>query len=132
MDSEIRGVSRSAQEVAGVHRPVRNLLKSPMLPIYFSVPRFERAGQNWNGWQAYAFPPWSLIPAVLKKLQSSSGVLLTIIASYWPEILVPGASGSGSGRSCSSSAVLRPSETAALPSSSGSVRAVSSCVGTIQ
>ena len=21
--------------------------------------------QNWNGWQAYAFPPWSLIPAVL-------------------------------------------------------------------
>ena len=41
--------------------------------------------QNWNEWQAYAFPPWSLIPAVLKKLQSSSGVLLTIIALYWPQ-----------------------------------------------
>ena len=41
--------------------------------------------QNWNGWQAYAFPPWSLIPAVLKKLWSSSGVLLTIIAPYWPQ-----------------------------------------------
>ena len=41
--------------------------------------------QNWNGWQAYAFPPWSLIPAVLKKLRSSSGVLLTIIAPYWPQ-----------------------------------------------
>ena len=40
--------------------------------------------QNWNGWQAYAFPPWSPIPAVLKKLRSSSGVLLTIIAPYWP------------------------------------------------
>ena len=38
--------------------------------------------QSWNGWQAYAFPPWSLIPAVLKKLRSSSGVLLTIIAPY--------------------------------------------------
>ena len=41
--------------------------------------------QNWNGWQAYAFPPWSLIPAVLKKLRSSSGVLLTIVAPYWPQ-----------------------------------------------
>ena len=35
--------------------------------------------QSWDGWQAYAFPPWSLIPAVLKKLRSSSGVLLTIV-----------------------------------------------------
>ena len=41
--------------------------------------------QNWDGWQAYAFPPWSLIPAVLNKLRSSSGVLLTIIAPYWPQ-----------------------------------------------
>ena len=40
--------------------------------------------QNWNGWQAYAFPPWSLIPAVLRKLRLSSGVLLTIVAPYWP------------------------------------------------
>ena len=41
--------------------------------------------QNWNGWQVYAFPPWSLIPAVLKKLRSASGGLLTIIAPYWPQ-----------------------------------------------
>ena len=41
--------------------------------------------QNWNGWQAYAFPPWSLIPAVLKKLRSLSGGLLTIVAPYWPQ-----------------------------------------------
>ena len=41
--------------------------------------------QQWNGWQAYAFPPYVLIPAVLKKLRSSSGVLLTIIAPYWPQ-----------------------------------------------
>ena len=43
--------------------------------------------QSWDGWQVYAFPPWSLIPAVLKKLRSSSGVLLTIIAPYWPQRL---------------------------------------------
>ena len=41
--------------------------------------------QLWNGWQAYAFPPYAPIPAVLKKLRSSSGVLLTIIAPYWPQ-----------------------------------------------
>ena len=41
--------------------------------------------QSWDGWQAYAFPPWSLILAVLKKLRSSSGVLLTIVAPYWPQ-----------------------------------------------
>ena len=59
--------------------------------IYFS-PYHDRNAQgtdvllqNWNGWQAYAFPPWSLILAVLKKLRSSSGVLLTIIAPYWPQ-----------------------------------------------
>ena len=41
--------------------------------------------QPWDGWQAYVFPPYALIPAVLKKLRSSSGVLLTIIAPYWPQ-----------------------------------------------
>ena len=41
--------------------------------------------RNWNEWQAYAFPPWSLIPAGLRKLRSSSGVLLTIVAPYWPQ-----------------------------------------------
>ena len=41
--------------------------------------------QNWNGWQAYAFPPWSQIPAVIKTLRLSSGVLLTIIAPYLPQ-----------------------------------------------
>ena len=52
--------------------------------LYFS-PFHDRSAlgtnallKNWYGWQAYAFPPWSLIPAVLKKLRSSSGVLLTI------------------------------------------------------
>ena len=41
--------------------------------------------QNWDGYQVYAFPPWSMIPLVLKKLRSSSGVLMTLIASFWPQ-----------------------------------------------
>ena len=40
--------------------------------------------QNWDGYQVYALPPWSLIPLVVKKLRSSSGVLMTLIASFWP------------------------------------------------
>ena len=59
--------------------------------LYFS-PFHDRSAvatdallQDWNGWLAYAFPPWALIPAVLKKLRSSSGVLLTLIAPYWPQ-----------------------------------------------
>ena len=83
--------------------------------------------QNWNGWQAYAFPPWSLIPAVLKKLRSSSGVLLA------SEAMVPEPSGLGGGRSGGYSAVSRSSATTSLPSSSsGSVGAVASRVETIQ
>ena len=41
--------------------------------------------EPWDGWQAYAFPPYGLIPAILRKLRSSSGVLLTIISPYWPQ-----------------------------------------------
>ena len=33
----------------------------------------------------FAFPPWSLIPQVLKKLRSSSGVLMTLAAPWWPQ-----------------------------------------------
>ena len=85
--------------------------------------------QDWNGWLAYAFPPWALIPAVLKKLRSSSGVLLTLIAPY----VVSGASGSGCGRSGDTSSVQRSSQTTPLPSiPSGGVKAVSSCLETIQ
>ena len=89
--------------------------------------------QNWNGWQAYAFPPWSLITTVLKKLRSSSGVLLTIVAPYWPQrpwfpdlldLVVDGPV---------ALPVQRPSASGPLPSfSSGSVQAVSSCLETIK
>ena len=89
--------------------------------------------QSWNGWQAYAFPPWSLIPVVLKKLWSSFGVLLTIIAPYWPQrpwfpdlldLVVDGPV---------ALPLSRDLVSAPLPSSSsGGVRAVTSCLETIQ
>ena len=40
---------------------------------------------SWDGLLVYAFPRWALIPQVLKKLHSSSGVLMTLITPYWPQ-----------------------------------------------
>ena len=90
--------------------------------------------QNWNGWQAYAFPPWSLIPAVLKKLRSvlwgPADHHSSVLAS---EAVVSGSSRSGGRRSGRSSTVQGPSASASLPSvPSGSVQAVSSCLETIK
>ena len=39
----------------------------------------------WDGLQAYAFPPWSILPKVLAKLRVSPGLELTLIAPYWPQ-----------------------------------------------
>ena len=90
VDAEAGGLQGFVQEVAGVNRPVCNVSKSQLFLIFFSLPQSHAMGtdallRNWNGWQAYAFPPWSLIPAGLKKLRSPSGVLLTIVAPYWPQ-----------------------------------------------
>ena len=91
--------------------------------------------QNWNGWQVYAFPPWSLIPAVIKKLRSSSGVLLTLIAPYWPQqpwfpdlldLVVDGPVALPLSRD-----LLRQPHFLSSASSEG-VRAVASCLETIQ
>ena len=41
--------------------------------------------QRWDWLQAYAFPPWSVIPWVLAKLHVSQGTELTLIAPYWPQ-----------------------------------------------
>ena len=40
--------------------------------------------QSWDGLQAYAFPPWSIIPRVLAKLRESRGTELTLVAPFWP------------------------------------------------
>ena len=41
--------------------------------------------QRWDGLQAYAFPPWSVVPRVVAKLRESPGMELTLIAPYWPQ-----------------------------------------------
>ena len=40
---------------------------------------------SWDNLQVYAFPPWALVPQVLRKLRESSGVLMTLVAQCYPE-----------------------------------------------
>ena len=59
--------------------------------VYFSPFRDPQAVgadaflQSWDELQAYAFPPWSIIPRVLAKLRASRGTFLTLVAPYWPQ-----------------------------------------------
>ena len=59
--------------------------------VYFSPFRDpQTAGtdtflQSWDGLQAYAFPPWSIISWVLAKLRAFRGTFLTLVAPYWPQ-----------------------------------------------
>ena len=125
--------------MACFHRSLCHLSKSPMLSMFFSVPRSECSGHGCSA------PEWERVAGVcLSSLVSHScGVEEAPFVLWSPpdhhcsvlasETLVSGASGSGGGRSDPSSIVSPPPETAALPSSSsGDVRAVSSCVETIQ
>ena len=61
------------------------------LPVYFS-PMYDpmSAGtdamlQSWDGLQAYAFPPFSLLPRVLAKVRVSRGLELTLVAPFWSQ-----------------------------------------------
>ena len=59
--------------------------------IYFSPYRDPQAAgtdaflQSWDGLQAYAFPPFAIIPRVLAKLRESRGTELTLVAPYWAQ-----------------------------------------------
>ena len=139
VNPEGRGFSRSAEEVASVHQPFCHLTQSPMLPIFFSVPRSERFGHGcsapeleWvagvclSSWVSHSGSPQEAPVVIWSPPDYHSSILAT-------ETVVPGSSGFGGGRSGGFATVARPSTTAALPlSSSGSVRAVASCVETIQ
>ena len=89
--------------------------------------------QNWDGHQVYAFPPWSMIPLVLKKLRSSSGVLMTHCSVLVPETMVSRPPGNGGGRSNRSTSVPRSSQSTEVPLlSSRDRQAVPSYLETIQ
>ena len=61
------------------------------LPVYFS-PMIDpqSAGtdamlQPWDGLQAYAFPPFGLIPLLLARVRQSRGLEFTLVAPFWPQ-----------------------------------------------
>ena len=139
MDTQDRGFPRAPEEMAGVHRPFCHLTQSPVLSIFFSVPRSERSGCGCSapelGWVA---------GVCLSTLVTHSGCSQEAPVILWgpadhhssllaSEAVVSGSSGAGCGRSGGSSSVQRSSAATTLPSSSsGSVRAVASCLETIQ
>ena len=76
--------------VASSDRFVCHLSKSPLFDIFLSLPRPSVSGtdaflQSWDGLQAYAFPPFAIIPRVLAKLRESQGTELTLVAPHWAQ-----------------------------------------------
>ena len=139
MGSETGGLSGSVQKVAGIDRPVRNITKSPMFDIFFSLPRSQRSGNGCTsselGWVAGV----CLSSLVTHSSSSEEAPVVlwgpadhhsSVLAS---EAVVSGSARSGGRRSGRSSTVQGPSATAPLPSvPSGSVQAVASCLETIK
>ena len=41
--------------------------------------------QSWDHLLGYAFPPFAMIPQVLRKLRESSGAVATLVALFWPQ-----------------------------------------------
>ena len=41
--------------------------------------------QPWDNLQGYAFPPFAMLPQVRRKLLSSKGAVLILIAPFWPQ-----------------------------------------------
>ena len=139
MDSQDRGVPRAPEEVASVNRPVCHLTQSPMFTIFFTIPRSECSGYGCSspelGWVA---------GVCLSTLVSNSSCPREAPVVLWgptdhrssllaSEAVVSGPSRPGGGRSSGSSSVQGSPTSTTLPSSSsGSVRAVASCLETIQ
>ena len=139
MDTEVGGVPRSSQEVAGDDRPVCHLVKSPLFTLFFALPRSEGSGDRCSsselgrtsGVHLSTLVPDSTsseeTPLVLRSPHDSSGSGLASPA------MVSRPARSGGGRSSSTSVVSRSSQTASLPlSSSRDPQAVSLCLATVQ
>ena len=139
MNSQTVGLPSAPLAVASHDRPVCHISESPLYTIFFSLPRsqFHRDGcpSPTVGWVA---------GVCLSALCSNSGGFEEAPLVLWspsdarssllaPEAVVPGASGVSGGRSGGSASGPRPVEPAPCPSSaSGSVKAGSSCLETIQ
>ena len=81
---------RVAGKVASDGRPLCHCPQLPAPSAFFTqnypmAPGMDAFLQEWDGLQAYAFPPFALIRHVLNKLHSCKGILLTLIAPFWPQ-----------------------------------------------
>ena len=139
MVSKGRGLSGSQEKVASYNRPLRDLSESPLFTIFLSFPRSERGSRGCLAPELEWVAGVCLSSLVTHSsstqeapviVWSPSDVDSSLLASA---SLVPGASGSGSGRTGDASSLLRSSQTTPLPSiPSGGVKAVASCLETIQ
>ena len=76
--------------VAGPNRFICDLRQSSMFDLFLSLPGSSGGGHGrlppvLDGLQAYAFPPFAIIPRVLSKLRESRGTELTLVAPYWAQ-----------------------------------------------
>ena len=139
MVSKDRSLSGSQEKVASFNRPLCHLTESPLYTIFLSFPRSER------GSHGYFAPELEWVAGVcLSSLDPHSCGSQEAPVIVWspPDVdrsllasasVIPGASGSGCGRSGDTSSVQRSSQTTPLPSiPSGGVKAVASCLETIQ
>ena len=139
VDPETVSVSAASEKVAGVNRPVPNLTTSLLLTLFFSVPQsqysWDRGSSPTMGWVAgvcfssLCADSCSSVkaPLVLWGPADNHSSLLA------PEALVSGVSGAGSrraGGSASGQGSVEPSSCSSTVS--GSVKASSSCLETIQ
>ena len=138
MDAEAGGLQGFVQEMAGVDRPIRNISKSQMFNIFFSLPRSQCSGDGCSSSKLEWVAGVCLSSLVTHSSSSEEAPVVlwgpdhhsSVLAS---EDVVSGSSRSGDRRSGCSSTVQGPSATASLPSvPSGSVQAVASCLETIK
>ena len=132
-------VSAASEKVAGVNRPVRNLTTSPLLTLFFSVP------QSQCPWDGGSSPTMGCVAgACFSSLCADSCGSVKARLVLWgpadnhssllaPEALVSGVSGAGSRRAGGSASGQGSFVPASCSSTaSGSVKASSSCLVTIQ
>ena len=139
MDPETVCVSAASEKVAGVNRPVRNLTKSPLLTLFFSIPRSQCSGDRCSSPTVEWAAGVCLSSLCADSCDSEKAPLVlwgpadnhsSLLA---PEALVSGASGACSGRFGGFASGQGSVEPASCSSTaSGSVKASSSCLETIQ
>ena len=111
VDPQDRGISGAAEEVACDHRPVCHLSQSPRFNIFFSVPPSERLGDRCSAPELEWVAGVCLSALVIHSSGSREAPVVVWSPPYHrssvlaSEAMVSRSSGSGCGRSGSSSAV---------------------------